>query len=145
MAAAHTSHWHSTVDVWDISGEIAEHVATAPAVTAPTLGELVDKVSDMLVEAYPSASEEAHKPALAARVASLRVSISRTNGNTMFRVRFTEPGPMAAGIKRPDVVLMATCSIRREPEPGASPGACETCGRAHVAMKSGPHEDTQDE
>ena len=130
MAAAHTSYWHSTVDVWDISGEVAEHIGTAPPVTAPTLGELVDRVSDMLLEAYPGASEEAHKPALAARVASLRVSISRTAGNTMFRIRFTDPGPVSAGIRRPDAVLMATCSIRREPEPGTTPGACETCGRA---------------
>lgn len=129
MAAAHTSHWHSSVDVWDISTETAEHIGTAPAVTAPTLNELVDKISDMIVEAYPNASEEARKPALDARVASLRVSISRTKGNTMFRIRFTEPGPVAAGIKRPDSVLMATCSIRREPEPGVAPGACETCGR----------------
>lgn len=129
MAAAHTSHWHSTVDVWDISTETAEHIGTAPAVTAPTLNELVDKISDMLVEAYPNASEEARKPALDARVASLRVSISRTKGNTMFRIRFTEPGQVAAGIKRADNVLMATCSIRREPEPGTAPGTCEACGR----------------
>ena len=98
--------WHLSLTIWDVhAGDLgAEIVAqTDSPESCYTLGACLERVAELIDEIHPDASHAASREKISSRQQSHRVQMSKTAGNTTFRVRYVADGRD----------MLATADIRR--------------------------------